>query len=207
MEAEAQLQHYLLHAFNLKFQSTGDLKALVDSEQVEQITDSLVGLKSDLRLAQNDALLACAVYGQRKARGESSNILEFGFETWWLTTETAMLRHTHDLERLNGGSRYMMRPDFLLNFLTFAPSVDQARRTFSNVFPSLLGIHLSRRLDEATFHKLMDDVQKAELMDEARRSAAMASLADRLKSDLSKRYAVELKEQVNRVPSQRKPTK
>ncbi|WP_148272202.1 hypothetical protein [Micromonospora maris] len=207
VEAEAQLQHYLLHAFNLKFQSTGDLKALVDSEQVEQITDSLVGLKSDLRLAQNDALLACAVYGQRKARGESSNILEFGFETWWLTTETAMLRHTHDLERLNGGSRYMMRPDFLLNFLTFAPSVDQARRTFSNVFPSLLGIHLSRRLDEATFHKLMDDVQKAELMDEARRSAAMASLADRLKSDLSKRYAVELKEQVNRVPSQRKPTK
>ncbi|MGK5443245.1 hypothetical protein ACSNN7_15720 [Micromonospora sp. URMC 105] len=205
-EADAQLQHYLLRAFNMTFQSTSSLKSVVESEEVEQITESLVALKSSLRLAQNDALLACAVYGQRRARGESSKIMEFGFQTWWLTTETAMLRHTHELERSNGGARYMMRPDFLLNFLTFAPSVDQARKTFSNVFPSLLGIHLSRRLDEAAFHRLMEDVQKAELMDEARRSAAMAGLADKLKSDLNKKYAVELKEQAARLPSPRKPS-
>jgi hypothetical protein len=205
-EADMQLQNYLIHAFNMSFESTAALKSVVESEEVEQITESLVALKSDLRLAQNDALLACAVYGQRRVLGESSKVTEFGFHTWWLTTETAILRHTQDLERMNGGSRYMMRPDFLLNFLTFAPSVAQARKTFSNVFPSLLGIHPSRRLDEGAFHRLMEDVQKAEMMDDARRGVAMATLADRLKSDLNKKYAVELKQQVLRLPSQRRPT-
>ena len=117
---------------------------------------------------------------------------EFGYNTWWLTGETQILRYTKDLEKANNNVRYMMRPDFLLNFLSFAPSVAEARNTFGNVFPSMLGIHLSRRMEPSAFHKLMDEVEVAEAMDEARRNAVMAKLADKLKTDLGKRYLVEM---------------
>jgi hypothetical protein len=193
-EAEEQLRNYLQYAFSMEYQSTSKLKALVEDETVQHISEQLVSSasKSDTRLARNDALLACAVYGRRKKQGEVSHITEFGYSTWWLTTETAILRYTRDLEKENSGARYIMRPDFLLNFLNFAPSVAEARNTFGTVFPSLLGIHLSRRMDDGAFHKLMAEVEKAEGMDEARRNAAMAKLADKLKSDLGKRYLVEL---------------
>ena len=52
---------------------------------------------------------------------ETSRVTEFGWGTWWLTGETAIVKLTRDIVRQNKG-RYIMRPGFLLNFLTLAPS-------------------------------------------------------------------------------------
>jgi hypothetical protein len=83
-----------------------------------------------------------------------------------------------------------MRPDFLLNFLTLAPSAEQARKTFSAVFPSMLGITLAKRMSDDTFKEIMDQVRDAAELSDGRRLAAIATLSDRLKGELYKQYGL-----------------
>ncbi len=84
--------------------------------------------------------------------------------------------------------RYMLRPAFLLNFLALAPAASEARSAFAAVFPSLLGMTLSRRMPEDAFKKIMKKVASADELDDARRGAAMTRLVDQLKSDFEKQY-------------------
>jgi hypothetical protein len=137
--------------------------------------------------------MALSIYGRRRQRREDGGVTEFGFDTWWLTMETAILKHTADLVRENRGVRYIMRPDFLLNFLTLAPRAAEARETFSKVLPSLIGFRLSRRMDETMFHRLMRKVEEADDVDESRRAAMIATLSDELKSDFDKQYLSSLR--------------
>ncbi|TWP31936.1 hypothetical protein [Leekyejoonella antrihumi] len=188
------MQQYLQNTFSMEYRSRADLEELVDTEVVEVLKQKLMSEKQHENLAENDALLACAVYGHRQRRSETSHLNEFGFKSWWLTNETRILRHTRDLERENRGSRYMMRPDFLLNFFTFAPKASEVRKSFSTIFPSSLGIQLSRRMDDGAFHRIMADVKEAEGYEDGRRQAIMAECADKLKADFDRRYRHELRD-------------
>ncbi|WP_431965698.1 hypothetical protein [Actinacidiphila sp. bgisy160] len=181
------IRRYLQAKFSLAFESVEDLESLVDLGEVEALAVQLEEAKRDPRLARNDALLALAVYGHRAAKKETSSVSEFGYATWWLTSETAILKYTRGIVREHR-ARYVMRPDFLLNFLTLAPSAADARQTFKSVFPSLLGIKLARRMKLETFNQIMDSVAEAVNLDEARRSAEIAKSLDKLKSDFARQY-------------------
>lgn len=192
VEAEQQLRNYLTSTFSMKYRSNDDLAALTKPAEVEALTTRLLPVKRTEQLARNDALMCCAVYGHRRRKSESSAGNEFGFKTWWLTNETAILRHTRELQADNLNARYMMRPDFLLNFLAFAPQAAEVRKLFATVFPSSLGVQLSKRMDEEAFHKIMADVREAEGYEDGRRIAIMAECADKLKADFTRRYRIEL---------------
>lgn len=111
---------------------------------------------------------------------------------WWLTGETSILRYTRDLVERHGDRRYIMRPDFLLNFFALSPSMDQVRRTYRTVFPSLLGLRLSKRMDEEAFCDLMKKVTEAGELEPSRRLSAISSYSDRLKSDFRRQYATSM---------------
>ncbi len=193
-----QLRRYLQLTFALEYDTEEELAAAVDAEQLQSLTESLLGSKPNAKLARNDALLALAVYARRRSRREDSSTSEFGYETWWLTSESTILRHTRELVRAHAGARYMMRPDFLLNFITLAPNAHEARQTLGHVFPSLLGIKLSRRVKDTTFHEIMGKVKEASQLEPARRAAAIADASNRLKGDFWKQYRVQLQEQTGR---------
>jgi hypothetical protein len=186
-QAFDDMRGYLQHSFGFDFESTDDLQRLVVTEEVEALAEQLSAVKKDPRLAYNDALLALAVYGRRRRRGETSQVTEFGWGTWWLTGETSILRLTKDIVARQGG-RYIMRPEFLLNYLTLAPSAQEARRDFADIFPSLLGIQLSKRMTPDAFAEFMDRVREAEQLDEARRVVEMGKLSNQLKSDFGRQY-------------------
>ena len=84
----------------------------------------------------------------------------------------------------------MMRPEFLLNFISLSPRAAEARETFRNVFPTLLGIRIARRMDEGAYRKLMDFVETVSGLEMGRRQAKLSALANALKSDLSRQYQV-----------------
>jgi hypothetical protein len=191
-KAETDLRRYLQASFRMEYLDRETLTNLADEDAVASLTRKLLEVKANIELASNDALLVAAVYGHRLAGKETGEANEFGFRTWWLTNETSILRQTVELEARHDGARYIMRPDFLLNFFTFAPSAAQVRSTYANVFPSALGVQLSRRMDEASFHAIMRRVREAESLDDGRRLAVMAECADRLKSDFSRRYVIEM---------------
>jgi hypothetical protein len=187
--AYTDLRAYLCGAFNLRFRSSSDLAQYIDQNAADAVAGALADEKKHDVLAQNDARMAVAVYGRRNARRESARSSEFGLNTWWLTSEASIVRHTKSLVHRNGGARYMMRPDFLLNFLTLAPRAADVRRTMKNVFPSLLGVSLSRRMDRDSFHEVMKQVDEAMEMDHPRRSAKIAKIADKLKSEMFRQFS------------------
>lgn len=182
------MRGYLQIAFSLEYESEADLLSLVDESAVEQLAMELQEHKKTYRLAYNDALVALAVYGRRTRRREKSANSEFGWSTWWLTGETRILQLTREVVKANR-ARYMMRPDFLLNYASFAPSAAAARTAFADLFPSILGVHLGGRMPAGNFHKLMEKVAEAENLEPARRAVEMAKLSYRLKSDFRRSYA------------------
>lgn len=186
-DACEDLRQYLQSSFGFQYESTSDLEKLVNSDELHLLTEKLVAIKNNIELARNDALLALAVYGKRRQRGETSRVTEFGWGTWWLTGETRIVRLTDDIVEKNG-ARYIMRPEFLLNFLGMAPSAEKARKAFAAVFPSMLGIQLARRMPSQAFNKIIDKAAEAEGLDDARRTVEIAKLTNKLKSDLSSQY-------------------
>lgn len=187
-QAFDDMRGYLQHSFGFDFESAEDLQRLVAAEEVEALAEQLSPLKKYPQLAYNDALVALAVYGRRRRRGEMRRVTEFGWGTWWLTGETSILKFTkHIVDRHR--ARYIMRPEFLLNYLTLAPSAHKTRQDFANIFPSLLGIQLSKRMSPTAFAEFMDRVHDAEQLDEARRVVEMGKLSNQLKSDFNRQYA------------------
>lgn len=192
--ALAQLRVYLQAELSLSFESRGELHEVVAMVDVSELAHELSAIKGAPELADNDALMSHAVYGRREALGESSVASEFGFRTWWLTGgETRMLEYTHGLIEKHHGARFIIRPEFLLNFISLSPSAADARSTYSNVFPTLLGIRLARRMDQKAFRGLMGKVEEAGNLESSRRRAKLAQMANALKGDLHRQYDLEFR--------------
>lgn len=199
---EDELRLYLLAKFNMQFLPTEDLEAVADENDVSAVTAGLLPSKrNQWTLAHNDALIICAVYGDRAARGELATPSPFGFSTWWLTTEASVLRTTKPLQEKHRGAAFLMRPEFLLNYFALSPNANEVRKSFRSVFPSTLGITLSKRMDTQSMRELMRELSVAEEMDEARRLAVMATCVDRLKADFVRRYSVEVDPQAEPDPA------
>ena len=140
-----------------------------------------------MALAHNTALLVHGIYGLRARDKESNNGSPFGFNTWWLTNQKKVTRHTDDLIR-NKYANYIMRPEFVLNFLAIAPSCEQVRVTYNNVFPSTLGIELGHRLADDVFHQVLNQVSEWKDKEPGRINALVSDMSDKLKSDQFKAY-------------------
>jgi hypothetical protein len=193
------VRDYLVGKFGMIYVGRAELQAMVSMRQVDELAGELAPDKAHEDLANNDALLALAVYGRRRQNGENAATSSFGFKTWWLTGETAIQRYSGRIVASEGGELYMMRPEFLINFIALAPSAAQIRRSYANVFPSTLGIRLGRQMDEKEFQRMMQDVASALELEGPRRNAQIGATVDRLKADFRRRYRVE----VNAEPAHR----
>lgn len=187
INGEQELKDYLLAKFGMKYEARVDLEKLCAPEQLADLTNKLLPHKRKEVLAKNDALMILATYGRRTQLGEVSRTANFGYRTWWLTHETKVRQHTHDLFRQKG-SHYIIRPEFLLNFIALSPTAVEVRKAYENVFPTLLGVRLSGRMREETFHQLLDKARAVSKMEPARIGAVMGSMSDELKGDFYKRY-------------------
>ena len=186
-----QVQSYLQVKFGMEFISHDDLAELVDGTEVEELAEKIKPDKTDDVLALNDATQILAVYGKRKNIGEQHCPNQFGFRTWWLTHETRVRQHTTQLVN-DKSSQYIMRPEFILNFIALSPDTEEVRRSYGTIFPTLLGVRLSNRMREDIFHDVMDKVKEAWEVDEARAQAKVEDMSNRLKGDHFKRYESDL---------------
>ena len=108
-------------------------------------------------------------------------------KTWWMTNQSAVQKYTVDLiqKRL---SKYIMRPEFVLNFIAMSPNCEDVRETFKNIFPSNFGIQLGHRLKDNVFKKVLEDVNSWKDLEPGRITTLMSELSDKLKTDRLKRY-------------------
>ncbi|MFM5591080.1 hypothetical protein ACET60_07845 [Aeromonas veronii] len=193
MRAEAarqDLKGFLLQKFNMRFISGNDLEESVNPDAVRQLAELLDESRQDKHedLSYNDALIAHATYAQRRKNDESGIYDGFGFRTWWLTKETRVLNFSKALVESEGGVPYIMRPEFILNFVSLAANADHVRKSFSDLLPTTAGLQLGRHLSSDTMHRLMGDAQEWAERPPERISMIINERANKLKHDQFKKY-------------------
>lgn len=194
-----ELRSYLINKFNMRYEPRNELMRLCVRKQLEELKARIEPFKKKPILAENDALMILATYGRRDALNEQSSTTSFGYRTWWLTHEFRVRRHTGDLYNRRG-SQYIMRPEFLLNFIALSPSAVEVRKAYENIFPTLLSVKLSGRMKEDAFHGLLLKAKEAASLEEPRLRAYMASLSNKLKGDFYKEYENDLRSSTSPAP-------
>lgn len=185
-----QLRGLLIQRFRMKFLSDEEIKAGVGEEGVKVLADRLMAVRMDKReeLSINDALMAYAVYAQRRRSKESAMYDGFGFRTWWLTKESQILNHTGALVVKEGGVPYIMRPEFILNFITLAPKAAHVRNAFRELLPTTVGLQLGQHLKPETMHQLLSGTEEWASLSPERVSVMIGDRVNRLKFDRFKQY-------------------
>jgi hypothetical protein len=175
------LRRYLIANFNMKYEDKEDLEKITDKDKVQALAKKLITPQKYEKLAERDALMTYAVYGRRRKNKEHSSITWLGYKTWWLTGEFVILRHTKTLVR-ESGAKYIMNPEFLLRFLSIAPSGIEVKKTYRNIFPSILGIRLAHRIEPDTLNEVLKKLDDAQNLEHGARVAKISILSDELKT-------------------------
>jgi hypothetical protein len=196
---EDDIRGFLMQRFSMQWLSTEDLENGIDLDARDRIAESLDAARAQashesaarekhFELSINDATLAMAVYKHRSRGNESATYDGFGLRTWWLTKETQVLSHTVDLVRGNRDVPYIMRPEFILNFVLLAPKAGEARAAMRNLLPSSSGLQLGKHVDKPTMQKLLAAVDEWKDMPPERVATKLKQSVDQLKRDRFKRY-------------------
>lgn len=182
------LQAYLMHRFALKFETEKEFSLSLDQQELDRLTEKVLAKKGGYRseekeriLAENDAKQVLRVYQKRFEISDNSPDNPFGFSVWWLTGETSVTKATHQLVDSRNGARYLMRPQFLLTYVSYAPKLATIRKNFKAVFPSKLGIRLSYRAKPDVFLETVREASKYVHTDESRARYTIRKLTNELK--------------------------
>lgn len=179
---EEELKTYITQQFGMEFISTEDLTVGVSEQAIEDLTKEILKSKDNERLAKDVSIIINSIYGQRRMNKEHSTFPEFGYQTWWLTQESKVQRHTQSLVK-KYGAKYIMRPEFLINFFALSPSVADIKESYKTIFPSVMGIQMGNRLPDELFHKVLGQVDVWKETEEGRVVAKTRALCDRLKAE------------------------
>lgn len=186
---EQQLRGFLCKKFGLEFVPSVDIQKGVDSTELDELTKELLKrhvLKRE-ELARNDALMVLAVYARRRTGGEVAKYDGFGLRTWWLTKEYRVLAYTGDLVCKHSNMPYIMRPEFLLNFLTLAPKAAQDRAA-QQLLPSHVGLQIGQHLPAVHMQRILQEIDNWKELPPERIEVKISDTIDRLKFDRVKRY-------------------
>lgn len=191
--AKPNLRAYLCDRFGLDYEPVETMRKGIGDDVIEGLTDQILTQRSSRNktrahvLANNDALHVLRVFSKRDELNEINVPNPFGFRTWWLTHERAVRRAA--VEYFKGTRpQFVMRPEFLLNYIALSPSKRAVAESYQTVFPTLLGIRLSHRVDKGYLSQMLVNVRKAYEVDEFRARAIIGELSDRLKSDHLRTY-------------------
>lgn len=189
-KAYHDLRSFLVQKFRMKWESEDDLRNGIDPRSVDVLAQRLIEVRPDKHeeLSQNDAMMAHAVYAERARRKESALHDGFGYRTWWLTKEVTVLKMTGKLVADQGGVPYIMRPEFLLNFVVLAPKASSVRDQFRDLLPTTVGLQLGNHLSTAAMDNLLAGVEDWASYPPERITTMMADKANRLMHDRFKQY-------------------
>lgn len=189
--ARTALRGVLVQRFGMKYMSTEELEKTVPAQKVEALAERLGnerGLYKHVELSRNDALMVYATYAQRSKNNEVGIYDGFGFRTWWLTKETRILSMTGELVQDQGGVPYIMRPEFILNFVALAPKAADVRQAFSVLLPTTAGLQLGQYLDDSVMHSMLNEVDEWAKLPPERVSVILGEKINRLTHDRYKQY-------------------
>jgi hypothetical protein len=183
------LIEWLKEEFGIEYIPDESLGIRLDRSEVQALSTELAKHKMHVTIAGRelkaltDAQVILTIYELRRLRNELGTGSIFGYATWWLTSDIT----THKAVKCVFGERYQydcyMRPDFLYNFISLAPSKAEADEVFLNLFPILIGVNISFRVPDDISRVVHDFVAEHKAMKPARVRSTLRELVDNLKTD------------------------
>ena len=198
------LRDTLANRFRLRFLSHEEMRKGIPRQDIEKLTDKLYDLRHGCReqdrvKAENDALQILRVHQARELEDKIGGN-PFGYRNWWLTQETLSSAAAAAVFPRRRDSRYVMRPQFLVNYIAYNPTTAEVRESLRTIFPSNNGIRLANRIDEKTLGKVLKHLRDANATDPARAQAMVAEYGDALKSATVREFVLKYDKSVRRSP-------
>lgn len=196
LKSATSLAGYFIRRFKMTYEHNEETLAGIDAVELEEIKNRIIDAKKyndnkkpeiDL-LAYNDSLHILRVFQKRSEENERSPANKWGYRTWWLTQDAKVRRAGASASNKRGKAGFMLRPEFLLSYISFAPELAEVRESFKKIFPSTLGVRLSSRLNPDVFDKIMAQANEISSYDDARSGAIIAELTEKLKNDALRMY-------------------
>lgn len=194
-QGDKELASYLLHKLYMIYEDTETLSSGIDQSELSDLSASIHAARSKGRndkegdvLDYNDALQVLRIYVARKAGKENAPGNPFGFKTWWLTQDGKVRRAAKETVAKNGGKVFMMRPEFLLNYIGLSPELSEVLKSYETIFPSALGVRLASGIGDADFNKVMRDASALSGVDDARADAMVAAMTEKLQGNVNKDF-------------------
>lgn len=193
--ARDELREYLIKEFGFTFENEETLSKGIDEEELKKLAEEILRNKKIKRdetaeaiLCKNAATMVLRIYQRRREDGERNAGNPYGFKTWWLTQQTRIQNSTGQLVA-EEGSRYMMRPEFILHFLAAIPSAKSVQTSYDKIFPSVLGVKLGNRMEDSAFKQIISSAREVyDEVDESRAEVLLAKATTQLQSDFIKQY-------------------
>lgn len=181
--AEDELLEWLRSEFGIAFRAEKSLGITIDGREEQTLFDELRSRKGSDMQARNDTRLILTMFGLREKNNERDAGGILGYRTWWLSKDTT----TFEAVRAVLGYKYSvscyMRPDFLCNYISLAPTKPQVDRAFHDMFPSMLGINISVNLPKEVSDVIHKEIRQHRDKNPTRLRSILHDLAERLKAD------------------------
>ena len=190
-----EFRAFLEKHLKLDYESEKDMTKNLENDQINDLANKIYFARdkkerkqeAEKILCRNSAITILRVYDKRVEINDRSTS-PYGFKTWWLTDQSKLLTATIDLvEKMNG--RYMIRLEFILNYLLSKPEFSSVIKSYQLVFPTILGIQLSKHINEDVYESIVDAMHNEHIFEnEARRDIELGKLSNKLISDFRKEY-------------------
>jgi hypothetical protein len=191
---EEEIIELLRSTFGIRFWEEKTSEVHIEHSDLQQLIENLKHTKPSEQQAKNDAQTILSIYALREKYNEKGEGGIFGYQTWWLSKDTkTQIAVTECFGKKYPTSCYM-RPDFLYNYISLAPNLDEVNNMFDAMFPTLMGVSISQYVvSKEMADAIHKSVNEHKGMSPGRIRGVLRILGDRLKTDASFHNVVKLK--------------
>ena len=183
------LVEFLKEEFGIKYIPDSKLGIEIDITELDRLSEHLADHKDALSMvgrfekAKTDAEVILMIYKLREMNNELGSGGIFGYTTWWLSSDVKTHRSVLQVFGEKYSQSCYMRPDFLYNYISLAPSLGEVNEAFAKLFPTLVGVNISYRVPEEVTETIHAYTKSHRNFSKGRVKGALRELSDKLKHD------------------------
>lgn len=177
---------FLVDKFGFKFVEIEDTLSKIDNKLANRIAQDILDEREKDQssgyqiLALNDAQMGLLINAQRAENSERVTGNLYGFDTWWMTEETRVLRV---MRKYNQRADVVMHPQFLINHYMLDPRrARQKSVSEPAITPTLFGLRITDRASSTDMNQFLKAVGELGELDEAASRARIRTAANTLKA-------------------------
>ncbi len=155
-----ELVAWLESAFGIQYEEISGMYLHIDPQEEEELFERLRTYKPTDEQASSDVKQLLHIYAVREKNNELGEGGAFGYNTWWLTSDTSTQRAFADLGFSYTRKNPYIRADFFYSYIELAPSRHDVKRIYEKVFPTLLGVNISYFVPEEVRQAFFEHLQE-----------------------------------------------